>query len=261
MNVFNPARGSSKDNVVQSYELQTPSTSVTADASLNFDIASFVDIGDTISESIGSATIALGNDGKLDVGSKLNKIVDKALEKFGSFSAEDLFAVLDSLVKRLMDIAEKSNVKIPVINKSVSDLVDVANNIRDIVAKLRSDKIISLQGLNDRLNKYLKDFGLLAHDGVGSVLASANPFEIKLVDKDLFFSFNIDKKFDTVHQFSFGDDQRGISGNANLNVTGDFWVSLSGRAVLGAGTFDIGLDKAIELAQTSILSVKNFHST
>ena len=259
LKIFDAASGSSinKDDVVQNYELQSPATSVTADASFELEMASFVDIGDTISESIGTATIALGNDGKLDVGSKLNKIVDKALEKFGSFSAEDLFAVLDSLVKRLVDIAEKSNVKIPVINKSVSDLVDVANNIRDIVAKLRSDKIISLQGLNDRLNKYLKDFGLLAHDGVGSVLASANPFEIKLVDKDLFFSFNIDKKFDTVHQFSFGESGSGINGNADLKVTGDFWFSLNGKAVLDVDSFDIEITDAVEFgASVDILGEK-----
>ena len=256
LNVFDP-NVAVKDNVVQNYELQSPDTSVKATADLELDVDSFVDIGDNISEGLGQVKISLGNDGKFDASNNLDAIVSKAISKFGSFSAEDLFAILDSFVKRLADIADKSNVKIPVINKSVSDLVDVANNIRDIVTKLRTDKVFSLQGLNDRLNKYLKDFGLLAHDGVGSVLANANPFEISLVGSELFFSFNIDKKFDTVHQFSFGDDNQGISGNADLKVTGDFWVSFSGKAILGTGTFDIGLDKAIEFgANVNIVGEK-----
>ncbi|MCQ2104647.1 MAG: hypothetical protein MJZ26_02540 [Fibrobacter sp.] len=244
------------ENVVQSYELKTPGASILSGSNgkNTFSIETFVDIGDLISENIGSASIALGEDGKLTVDSKLDGIVDKAMATFGSFSAEDLFAILDSLVERLRDIAKKSNVKIPVINKSVSDLVDVSNNMRDVVNKLRTDNVLSLQVLNDRLNKYLKDFGLVAHDGVGGLFENANPFVIEFADmvdsttneKVLLFSFNIKKSFESVHQFSFGDDNKGISGNTDLNVVGDFWFSMRGKAVLGKGTFDLNLENAIE---------------
>ena len=213
---------------------------------VGFSLASFVDIGDSISENIGSVVISLDDEGKLDVqnNSGLNQIVDNALNMFGNFSAEDLFTVLESLAKQIATIAEKSNVKIPVINKSVSDLVNVANDIRDVIGKMRVDKVSSLQGVNDRLNKYLKDFNLLALDG------NENPFELSLIDiageKKLKYNINIDKVFDSVHQFSFGNGSYGISGNANLNVSGDFWFSLEGSVKIDAGSFDLILDGTID---------------
>ncbi|MBR6125510.1 calcium-binding protein, partial [Candidatus Saccharibacteria bacterium] len=238
-------------------------------------IESFVDIGDKISEKIGDASIALNSDGILDVknNSSLEDVVNKVLTKFSNFTAEDLFAVLDSLVKRIRDIADKSNVKIPVINKSVSDLVNVAENICDIVNKLRSDKIMSLQGINDRLNKYLIDYGLLAHTD-GKINSALNPFVIEIADKIdnegnvvkvagteesvkvLKFSFNIDKSFKAVHQFSFGSG-KGISGNADLDVTGDFWLSLCGQAEIGVGSFDLVLTDDVNFgASVNILGEK-----
>ena len=215
-----------------------------------FSIDAFVDIGNTISENIGHADIAINNEGKLDASSNLTSIANNAVKLFGEFNSEKLFAILESLVDRLLDVTKKTNIKIPVINKSVSDLVNVANDIRDIVNKLRADKIYTLQGLNDQFNKYLTDFGLLAKSAV-------SPFLMKLESNELVFNVDIDKFFSTVQQFSFGSSSAGISGNADLKVTGDFWLKLSARASLKDSSFDLLLDDAILFgAEVNILGQK-----
>ena len=148
--------------------------------------------------------------------------IDKALSSFklDDFSIQNVYALLDGLVKRLTSVAESySNVKIPVINKSIGDLVNVANDIRDIVNKLRKDNIVSLQGLSDYLNKYLMD----------AKLSSASKlFDVKInKDYKIAFDFDVVKAFSSVHDFNFGGAGAGISGSAKLNVTGDFWFKLS----------------------------------
>ena len=237
------------DSNVLQYKVDSTINSKTENTKpLQFEVSSFVDIGDKISQELGNASISLDKEGKLDVDGQLDNIANKAIAMFGNFTAEDFFAILDSLVERVRDIAKNTDVKIPVINKSVSDLVDIADNIRDIVTKLRNDKVFSLQAINDRLNKYLVDYHLSVPSGLTGV---SNPFEIVINSasstKELVFNINIDKAFDTVHQFSFGDNKNGgINGNADLKVTGDFWFSLSGKAVLADKSFDLKLNKAIE---------------
>lgn len=178
-----------------------------------------------------------------------------------NFSVQDVYALLDGLVGRLTEIAKNSNVKIPVINKSVGDLVNVANDIRDIVDKLRSDNITSLQGLSDRLNKYLTDFKLMVPQNLPqeleqSVAQTARAFDIKVVGTDIVFDINISKAFSAVHQFNFGGTTGGISGNANLKVTGDFWFNVSAKMTTG-DSFDFILEDSVKFgANVNIVGEK-----
>ena len=159
-----------------------------------------------------------------------------------NFSVQDVYALLDGLVQRLTAVALNSDAKIPVINKSVGDLVNVANDIRDIVSKLRKDNIVSLQGLSNRLTKYLEDAGLVAAKNINT---DASIFGIDVVDGSVVFDFNISKGFSAVHKFNFGGSGGGISGNADLKVEGDFWFSLSAEMSVGS-SFDFILKDAIQ---------------
>lgn len=177
--------------------------------------------------------------------------IDKALSSFklDNFSIQNVYALLDGLVDRLTAIAKSySNVKIPVINKSVGDLVNVVNDIRDIVNKLRKDNIVSLQGLSDYLNKYLTD----------AKLSSASKlFDVKInKDNKIAFDFDVVKAFSSVHDFNFGGAGAGISGSAKLNVTGDFWFKLSAELDADGG-YDFILGDAVEFgADIKILGEK-----
>ena len=179
--------------------------------------------------------------------------IKAALDKFdlGSFSMQNVYAMLDGLVKRLNSVAESySNVKIPVINKSLGDLVNVANDIRDIVNKLRKDNIVSLQGLSDCLNKYLEDAKLVAS------AKNLKLFGIKISGKKIAFNFDVVKAFSSVHDFNFGGANAGISGSAKLNVTGDFWFKLSAELDTD-GDYDFILGDAVKFgADIKILGEK-----
>lgn len=192
---------------------------------------------------------------------ELTSAITSELANLSSFSVQDVYALLDGLVGRLTEIAKNSNVKIPVINKSVGDLVNVANDIRDIVSKLRNDNITSLQGLSDRLNKYLTDFKLMVPQNLPqeleqSVAQTARAFDIKVVGTDIVFDINISKAFSAVHQFNFGGTTGGISGNANLKVTGDFWFNVSAKMTTG-DSFDFILEDSVKFgANVNIVGEK-----
>lgn len=170
--------------------------------------------------------------------------VTSVTDKFGNFSMEDVYAILESIVKQISSFVEKSDVKIPVINKSVGELVSVANDIRDIVAELRRANISNLQTLQTAILKRLKDFGLETVE-TGKELFN---IESKIEDEKIYydFNFNIKKLFSTVQQFSFGTAGCGVSGNADLNVDGSFWFDLSARASFTDGKFDLVLNKQID---------------
>ncbi|WP_139261206.1 calcium-binding protein [Fibrobacter sp. UWOV1] len=154
--------------------------------------------------------------------SGLETAIHDKLSDLSNFSVQDVYALLDGLVDRLTAIAKNSDIKIPVINKSVGDLVNVANDIRKIVNNLRKDNIVSLQGLNNRLIKYLNDFGLTSTQG-------KEIFKLKYNNElqQIGIEFNVRKAFSSVHKFNFGNGSTGISGNADLKVSGGFWFELS----------------------------------
>lgn len=172
----------------------------------------------------------------------LENAITNNFANLSNFSVQDVYALLEGLVQRLTAVAQNSDAKIPVINKSVGDLVNVANDIRDIVSKLRKDNIVSLQGLSNRLTKYLEDAGLVAAKNINT---DASIFRIDVVDGSVVFDFNISKGFSAVHKFNFGGSGGGISGNADLKVEGDFWFSLSAEMSVGS-SFDFILKDAIQ---------------
>jgi Ca2+-binding RTX toxin-like protein len=202
---------------------------------------------------LGANTIYLGDNSvslklednlpKIDCNfNNLENAITNNFANLSNFSVQDVYALLEGLVQRLTAVAQNSDAKIPVINKSVGDLVNVANDIRDIVSKLRKDNIVSLQGLSNRLTKYLEDAGLVAAQNID---ADASIFGIDVVDGSVVFDFNISKGFSAVHKFNFGGSGGGISGNADLKVEGDFWFSLSAEMSVGS-SFDFILKDAIQ---------------
>ena len=223
------------------YKINTFSPTLFNGSGLAFDAD--VKIG-SITSDVGHAAVSLdvNNNFKLEK-NKFNDIITNVTNKFGNFSAEDLFTVLEQVAERLRDIVKQANVKIPLINKSIGDLVNVANDLRDIILKLRNENIYSLQGFKDYFTKYLKDYGLVTKGG-------SNIFDIALNGSSLDFSFDICKNFSTTHTFNFGNSSTGISGNADLNVGGSFWFSLSATADVSTKSFDLMLDKAVDFGAT-----------
>ena len=210
-------------------------------------------LGKTVYLGDNTITLVSKNNGLPTIETNFGELTSAITSEFANltnFSVQDVYALLDGLVGRLTEIAKNSNVKIPVINKSVGDMVNVANDIRDIVSKLRNDNITSLQGLSDRLNKYLTDFKLVVPQNLPeeleqSVGQTARAFDIKVVGKDIVFDINISKAFSAVHQFNFGGSTGGISGNANLKVTGDFWFRVSANMTTG-DSFDFLLKDSVK---------------
>lgn len=170
---------------------------------------------------------------------------------FGNFSMENVYAILKSLVKQISSFVEQSDVKIPVINKSVGELVNVANDIRDVVTKMRKDGITNLKSFEKFFIEHLSNSGLVNHTPAKKL------FEINFVDSLYIFDFNIEKIFSTVQQLNFGKAEYGVSGNADLGVEGSFWLNISAKASFANGKFDLILNAPMDFgASVEIIGEK-----
>ena len=230
-----------------------------------FSLQSYADVfGESI--KLADGNVKLGTETKKEeVGGKIKEVesfkvtggldfntdaVDDILGQFKNFSIEKLFAILETLLQRLDEITSNSNVKIPVINKSVRDLVNVANDLRDIIARLRADKVTTIQKFGDLLNTYLEEFHLTSHTP-HEKLFKLDPIFTGTGDSKKFngltLTFNIQKDFSTRHRFSFGSGTSGVHGNIDLDVTGDFWFTLCANMTIGKDSgFDLSLVDAIK---------------
>ena len=181
-----------------------------------------------------------------------------------SISVEQIFTVLENVIKRVTDILDKTNdVKIPVINKSVGDLVNVANDLRDIVSKLRQEKVTNFQQLVKLLKAQLEDFGLTAYEGASGAVKDLIGLDVVPVEEDeitkyqLAIDFNIDKGFKDSYEFNFGNGTVGVNGSAALEVQGDFWFTLGAKINLSSTSIDLSLENAIQFgANVEILGDK-----
>ena len=211
---------------------------------------------------VGSGTVSLSYD--LENGFEtatsysMGEGFESLLTYFSSFSIEKLYTALDSLAKRIAESVDGSNQKIPVINKSVSDMVNVANDIRDVISKLRRSNITSFQELNTFLVKAFRDCGI-------SIPTSCEKI-FEIVDDDeggdetqynLLLNLNFEKEFSSVQKFHFGGTSCGISGNADLNVQGKFWLDFSAKVNVGINSFDLQLTDTIKFgADVNIVGEK-----
>lgn len=238
---FELEKGSDSSNVDNNFfSYKIINSDVKPDSSSGFTFDANVQMGG-VDKNIGTANVSVDSNGCLNLykNSSFESLYKNVKNVFGDFSAEDLFTVLEGVVKQLSTIIENANVKIPVINKSIGDLVNVANDLRDIILKLRNENIYSLQGFKDYFTKYLDDYGLVKK-------GSPDIFDIALNGSSLDFSFDICKNFSTTHTFNFGNGDKGISGNADLNVGGSFWFSLSATANVSGSSFELELKDAID---------------
>lgn len=230
-----------------------------------FSLQSYADVfGESI--KLAGGQVELGTERKKEeVGGKIKEVesfkvtggldfntdaVDDILGQFKNFSIEKLFAILETLLQRLDEITKNSDVKIPVINKSVRDLVNVANDLRDIIARLRADKVTTIQKFGDLLNTYLEEFHLTSHTP-HEKLFKLDPIFTGTGDNKIFngltLTFNIQKDFSTRHRFSFGSGTSGVHGNIDLDVAGDFWFTLCANMTIGKDSgFDLSLVDAIK---------------
>ena len=191
---------------------------------------------------------------RLDADFKFEDDFKKILNSFKEFSIEKLFVILENVIKRIEGITDNTNAKIPVINKSVKDLVSVASDLREVIAKLRAEKITSIQKFGDLLNTYLADdkFGLTPHN-TNSKLFELVPVYESNKFKELEFRFDIQKAFKVRHRFDFGGSSSGISGNADLDVSGDFWFNLSATLDF-TNDFDLSLKDGIAFGANVAIS-------
>lgn len=175
--------------------------------------------------------------------------VSNMASQLSNFSIENFYTLIDSLVDKLgLILKGVESTKIPVINKSIGDLVNVANDLRDIALQMREDNVCSIQGLTSRFSKYLADFGLTSKSGSAFSLVQNGP--------DLNVEFNIDKSFSSVHKLSFGGANGGVSGNADLKVTGDFWFSFTANLTSGMDIDFILMDAIKFGAEVDIVGEK-----
>ena len=75
-----------------------------------------------------------------------------------------------------------------------------------------------------------------------------NHFNLSLESNKFVFGFDVRKLIDEVANLSYGTESAGISGNVNLNVTGDFSLAFSAALINGNDGFDLELlgDNGIE---------------
>ncbi|WP_290737932.1 calcium-binding protein [Fibrobacter sp. UBA3718] len=178
--------------------------------------------------------------------------VKDLLGTFDNFSIEQLYAVLENLIDRIDDVVNNKEIakqKIPVINKSIGDLVTVANDLRSIVSTLRTENITNFQQFGDLLNKYLDKFNLKSHTE-GQKL-----FNIRFdsSNNSIFFDFDVAKAIGVRHRFSFGETDSGVQGNIDLDVSGNFWFTLSAQ-VNFKGDFDLVLTEPIQFGAEIAIS-------
>ncbi|WP_146196361.1 MULTISPECIES: calcium-binding protein [unclassified Fibrobacter] len=183
---------------------------------------------------------------------ELGDDVKSLLDSFSNFSIEQLYAVLENLIDRIDGLVKHKNVadkKIPVINKSIGDLVTVANDLRSIVSTLRTENITNFQQFGDLLNTYLDKFNLSSHTQ-GKKL-----FNIRFDqnEKALFFDFDVAKAIGVRHRFSFGEADSGVQGNIDLDVSGGFWFTLSAKVVYDE-EFDLVLTDPIQFGAEITIS-------
>ena len=163
------------------------------------------------------------------------------LSQFQNFSIEQLFTVLEGILKKLDGISDRiKNKKIPVINKSVGDLVNVANDLRDVINELRTQKITSIQSLVKLLNARMEKSHFTTHFG-------DKIFDLKYEgEKKVSLVFNVEKAFKTSHDFNFGTTGNGISGQTEIDVVGNFWFTLSASFSMASGSIELVVEKPID---------------
>jgi Ca2+-binding RTX toxin-like protein len=129
---------------------------------------------------------------------------------------------LPKIVDKLLNSDQMNNTKLPLINKSLSELVSIKDKIITTVDRLRNAKVTNLQQLEDiiesslGLNPGAITFAIpTLHDKVDFTLTYSNA-----VNKNLSFEAGS-------NLFSLGSlGNVGISGAANLNVTGSLDATL-----------------------------------
>ena len=152
---------------------------------------------------------------------------------YENLSVENVLSMFENLAKRVTELLGHTDKKIPLINKNLSSLVNVSESIVGVVNQLRNEKIYDLQSLTKLLNKYFKD--------VGFVNDSTELLNLSLESNKFVFGFDVRKLIDEVANLSYGTESAGISGNVNLNVTGDFSLAFSAALINGNDGFDLEL--------------------
>ena len=152
---------------------------------------------------------------------------------YENLSVENVLSMFENLAKRVTELLGQTDKKIPLINKNLSSLVNVSDSIVGVVKQLRNEKIFDLQSLTILLNKYFKDVGFISD--------SVDLLKLSLESNKFVFGFDVRKLIDEVANLSYGTESAGISGNVNLNVTGDFSLAFSAALINGNDGFDLEL--------------------
>ena len=208
----------------------------------SFTLSAKSDVFGTNTELLSGDITLVDDNGAVKVKSSFDFAEDKwkeIINQFKNFSIEQLYTVLEKIIDKLNDITKNTQkVKIPVINKSVGDLVNVANDLRDIIKELRAQKVTSIQSLANLLNTYMEKSHFRTHYGekIFDLQYDVNTSSVNVV-------FNVEKLFKTSHNFNFGTTGAGVSGEAAIEVQGSFWFTLNATMSVD----DKGVDKGVEL--------------
>jgi Ca2+-binding RTX toxin-like protein len=155
--------------------------------------------------------------------------LDPFLSDISNFSIETVYGMVTDFAEKIVDATNGINFEIPLINKKVSDLVNVADSVLSVVDTLRAENVSDIQSFAIYFSKYLEDAGLT----VSSDVLTSSPKIVDLkwdnVNKALEFDLNLMKIFgdDDGFDLNFGKSGNGINGHANLGLTGGLWFKMS----------------------------------
>ncbi|WP_073231322.1 hypothetical protein [Fibrobacter sp. UWEL] len=155
--------------------------------------------------------------------------LDPFLSGISNFSIETVYGMVTDFAKKIVEATDGMNFEIPLINKKVSDLVNVADSVLSVVDTLRAENVTDIQSFAMYFSKYLEDAGLTVNPGV----STSNPKIVDLkwdnVNKAIEFDFDLMKIFggDDGFDLNFGQSGKGINGHANLGLTGGLWFKMS----------------------------------
>jgi len=223
-----------------------------AEGSGIFEMSSLVLLGSQ-SFNVGAGSVTLSVDGQKPSLSTDFKINNDLLKELNDFSVEALLGLLDNFVLKIRDMTKSMDYKLPLINKSVSDLVSVAENLTDIISAIRKSGVSSLQGFEALMNKQLEDAGFSLFTVDKSDLTSSKfPFALEILTdaegkKSLSFAFNFQKDFQKQEQFSFEAASGNLSGDAKLEVKGFLGLSFAATLKKEGSSWNFILNDPIKM--------------
>jgi len=180
---------------------------------------------------VGSVVLTLGKNATTSALELSAAVTTNSLPQITDLTMANLFSMLTNLQEKIGNITDRLDQTIPVVNRNLSSLITISENLTSIIAKLRAQNLTTVQGFVEKLNQAL-----------ASIFSNAY-CTASVVNGVLNLDFTLTQGFSSRDRFSFKSGDNNLSGAAELYTQGNATLSLG----LALTKDSLTLTKAIAL--------------